>query len=81
MSVRYRDTFGCGGPRLPEDIAIVGYDNNTLAALEMINLSSVDQKTESLARAAVSTLLGRIDGRTTAEHRLITPCLVRRNSS
>lgn len=80
-AVPFLDRCKARGLRVPEDIAIVGYDNNMLAALEMINLSSIDQNTESLARAAVSTLLGRIDGRTNAEHRLITPHLVRRKSS
>lgn len=80
-AVPFLDRCKARGLRVPEDIAIVGYDNNTLAALEMINLSSIDQNTESLAQAAVSTLLGRIDGRTKAEHRLITPRLVRRKSS
>lgn len=69
------------GLKVPEDIAVVGYDNNTLAALEMINLSSIDQNNESLAGRAVTTLLTRMGGRKKSEHHLIRPRLVERKSS
>ncbi len=80
-AVPFLDRCKARGLQVPEDIAVIGYDNNNLAALEMISLSSIDQNSESLAKRAVSTLLSRIDGRTTAEHLLIEPQLVQRKSS
>ncbi len=80
-AVPFLDRCKARGLKVPEEMAVVGYDNNNLAALEMISLSSIDQNDESLAKCAVSTLLTRIDGRTTAEHLLIEPQLVQRKSS
>lgn len=68
------------GLRVPEDMAIVGYDNSPVAALPMIGLSSVDQDGRRMGRMAAEALLSRIGGRAVAEHRLITPQLVVRRS-
>jgi LacI family transcriptional regulator len=66
--------------RVPEDIAIIGYDNTNIAALTPINLSSIDQSGRRIGALATETLLSRIGGRTNASHLLIEPTLVRRSS-
>lgn len=63
------------GIRVPEDIAIIGYDNSPMAALPLVGLSSIDQNPEAMGSQAAETLLSRIDGRTTASHLLIEPHL------
>lgn len=68
------------GVRVPEDLAIVGYDNSPVAALPLVGLSSMDQGPLGLGALATRTLLSRIDGRTGAEHILTEPTLVRRGS-
>lgn len=68
------------GVRVPEDLAIVGYDNSPVAALPLIGLSSMDQDPLRLGALATQTLLSRIGGRTVAEHILIEPGLVPRGS-
>lgn len=68
------------GIRVPEDLAIVGYDNSPVAALPLISLASVDQDGRRMGRMAAQALLSRIGGRAVAEHRLITPRLVGRGS-
>ena len=69
------------GIRVPEDLAIIGYDNSPIAALPLIDLSSVDQDGPRMGRVAAEILLGRIKGRHTPEHILIEPTLVVRGSS
>ena len=68
------------GVRVPEDLAIVGYDNSPVASLPLIGLSSVDQDPLRLGGLATQTLLSRIAGRSAAEHIVIEPTLVRRGS-
>lgn len=68
------------GIRVPEDLAIVGYDNNPISALPLIGLSTIDQSGQRLGALATQTLLSRIDGRSVAEHLMIEPNLVRRGS-
>ena len=68
------------GLRIPQDLAIIGYDNSSIAALPLIDLSSVDQAGRNQGALAAETLLSRIGGRTLAQHKLITPHLVARSS-
>lgn len=68
------------GIRVPEDLALVGYDNNPVVALPIIDLASVDQDGRRMGRMAAEALLTRIGGRTAAEHILIEPKLIRRGS-
>jgi LacI family transcriptional regulator len=68
------------GLRVPEDIAVIGYDNSAPAALAPISLSSIDQSGNRLGSLAAERLLSRIGGRTVASHVLIEPSLVARSS-
>jgi LacI family transcriptional regulator len=68
------------GLRVPEDIAIIGYDNSSVAALQSIGLSSIDQSGKRLGALAAEKLLNRIGGRNTASHILVEPSLFVRNS-
>jgi LacI family transcriptional regulator len=68
------------GIRVPEDLAIIGYDNSPTAALSIVNLASVDQDGPRLGKLAAEALLSRIGGRRTAEHILIDPTLIVRGS-
>lgn len=68
------------GLRVPQDLALIGYDNSPVAGLPLIGLSSVDQDGRRIGRTAAEALLTRIGGRTVAEHRLIEPTLVSRGS-
>lgn len=69
------------GLRVPEDLAIIGYDNSKVAALPLLGLTSVDQSGQGLGALATETLMSRIAGRTEAQHHLIEPKLIRRTSS
>ncbi|MFM2354755.1 MAG: hypothetical protein RLZZ528_491 [Pseudomonadota bacterium] len=68
------------GIRVPQDLAIIGYDNSPVAALPQIGLSSVEQHGRELGRLAALSLLSRIGGRTEAEQIMVDPTLVIRRS-
>ncbi|MGJ8590286.1 MAG: LacI family DNA-binding transcriptional regulator [Yoonia sp.] len=69
------------GINVPNELAVIGYDNNVLAQLPLVDLSSVDQNGNKIGRLAAKTLLSRIDGHATAQHLLVEPELVIRSSS
>ncbi len=68
------------GIRVPEDLAIIGYDNSPVAAIPLVGLDSIDQNPAELGRTAAEMLLSRINGRNVAEHRLIEPRVATRGS-
>lgn len=68
------------GLRVPQDMAIVGYDNSWVAGLPLIGLSSVSQDGHRLGERAAELVLSRIGGRAEAEHLLIAPKLMARAS-
>lgn len=68
------------GLNVPEDFAIIGYDNSNIGALPSLNLSSIEQHGQRLGSMAAEKLISRINGRKSAEHILILPKLVVRGS-
>ncbi len=69
------------GIRVPQDLAIIGYDDTPEARMPIVGLSSVNQHGADLGRHAARMMLSRIDGRTTPEHMLLKPELKSRRSS
>ncbi|MFP5075855.1 LacI family DNA-binding transcriptional regulator [Rhizobium sp. YIM 134829] len=68
------------GIAVPDDLAVIGYDNSPPAGWGLVNLASIDQTGRNLGRTAVHTLLSRIEGRTTPIHLQEQPILVERRS-
>jgi LacI family transcriptional regulator len=68
------------GVRIPDDLAVVGYDNSLVAGLSMVDLASVDQDGQRLGRLAADALFSRMKGRTAVEHLVIEPRLIVRGS-
>ena len=68
------------GRRVPEDVAVVGYDDITMAALLDPPLTTVHTDKYELGRTLVEILGRRLDGHA-AEHRLLSPRLVVRRSA
>ena len=69
------------GIAVPDDLAILGYDNSSVAALPLVDLSSIDQEGRGQGIAAAQALLSRIEGRQEATHVLLGPSLVARGSA
>lgn len=69
------------GKRVPEDIAVVGYDD--IKTSSFIDLSSIDQNMQTIGTRATEWLMGRVEGkRTGAPERIkVTPRLQVRASS
>jgi LacI family transcriptional regulator len=69
------------GLRVPQDLAVVGFDNSSVAALPQVNLASIDQSGQQLGQTATRLLLERIEGRPDPRHVLLEPKLVMRGSA
>lgn len=73
------DEFGI---RIPEDFSLIGYDNIAYTDLPKIELTTIDQRKELLAKEAVHTLLEIIHKENNEQfiHRNIKPVLIKRKS-
>ena len=71
------------GLRVPEDLAIVGYDDIEFAAAAAVPLTSVAQPRDLIGRTAVELLLAEVEAGAEHEHRQVvfTPELVVRSST
>lgn len=74
------------GKRVPQDIALVGYDNIPEAEFFIPPLTTIYQQLTEIGRAAVQELHAQIDARRREESRatsavMMTPCLIVRASS
>ena len=69
------------GLDIPNDLAVVGYDNTMFCDFTQNSLTSIDQSGEQLGLQAARLLIERIKGRAEAEHFVVTPRIVVRPSS
>jgi DNA-binding LacI/PurR family transcriptional regulator len=76
------DVFIRAGVRIPQDVSVVGYDDNELARLAHIDLTTVSQEAGTQARRAVAAALERLDGdRVDPTEQVLTPRLVLRGTT
>jgi DNA-binding LacI/PurR family transcriptional regulator len=69
------------GVSIPERLSIIGYDDGP-SAKSFVPLSTINQDTEGLARAAIDSVIERLDGgRTDARQIVIAPRLVVRETT
>lgn len=67
---------------IPEDVSLVGYDNNLLAALRHISLTTIEQPGGDMGRSAVDRLAERITGeRSDPTHDVVAPSLIIRSTT
>ena len=70
------------GLAVPGDVSLVGYDNNHLAGVRHIWLTTVDNASHEVGRRCALALMARIASPTReAEDQLVTPGLVVRGSA
>jgi DNA-binding LacI/PurR family transcriptional regulator len=76
------NAFEEAGLSIPDDVSLIGYDNNRMAALRHISLTTIDQPGDHMGRSAVDRLSERIDkGRTEPSHDVVAPSLVVRSTT
>jgi LacI family transcriptional regulator len=69
------------GVDVPGTLAVIGYDDCSLAGQPAVSLSSINQDPQSLGAQASHLLLSRIEGRKEAQHVVVTPTVVLRRSA
>ncbi|WP_129358529.1 MULTISPECIES: LacI family DNA-binding transcriptional regulator [Micrococcaceae] len=71
------------GLRVPEDLAIAGFDNTSIAAMSRISLTSVDPRNRDIGRLAADTIAESIvqPGRITEGVTLMPELVVRRSTT
>ena len=79
MALSAMATFSEAGMRVPEDIAVVGYDDIALAAYSRPTLTSVRQNIRWAGRVLVESVLGLINGEQVSDTRLASTLIVRQS--
>jgi DNA-binding LacI/PurR family transcriptional regulator len=70
------------GLRIPEDMAVVGFDDQPVASTLVPSLTTVRQSFFELGREAANLLLNRVEGKAKKQQKKIVPCeLIVRDSS
>ena len=62
MALGVLEAAQASGWRIPEDLAIVGFDNITFSRVAAVPLTTIDGRTAELGRIAVQLLVDRIEG-------------------
>lgn len=70
------------GYRVPDDVAVIGFDDIPLAASEPISLTTVRQKVPDMVSAAIDTVMKRLDDPAAPiRNMVVAPELIVRRSS
>ena len=82
VAVGVLDTCRTAGVSVPEELSVVGYDDDPYAGLAIVDLTTVSQRAELQAERAVVALLERLDGgRVTPRELVLAPHLVVRGTT
>ncbi|MFM5886366.1 MAG: LacI family DNA-binding transcriptional regulator [Novosphingobium sp.] len=73
--------LAAAGLRIPEDVAVVGFDNQPAASMTSPPLTTVMQDLKSAGELLVDTLLDQIEDRPVANRAIPTKLIVRRSTS
>jgi DNA-binding LacI/PurR family transcriptional regulator len=75
------DAIERGGLVVPDDVSIVGFDNTSLAALNHIGLTTIDQPRREMGASAANMLIDVMNDRSELTDVLMTPRLVVRRTT
>jgi len=67
------ESLARAGIRVPQDMSIVGWDDNALARLPHLNLTTVRQDSVEMTRLAVERSVGRLRGEPVTEREIVLP--------
>ena len=70
------------GKRVPEDVQIIGFDNNIYTTLTSPTLTTINQPVRAMGELALETLIGLVEGRQPKEfHAILDIKLIEREST
>jgi DNA-binding LacI/PurR family transcriptional regulator len=75
------DVIERGGLVVPDDVAVVGFDNTSLAALNHIGLTTIDQPRWEMGSAAATMLIDALNDRDELSDVVMSPSLVVRRTT
>jgi DNA-binding LacI/PurR family transcriptional regulator len=75
------DVIERDGRVVPDDVAVVGFDNTSIAGLNHIGLTTIHQPRREMGAAAAAMLLDAINDRGELGNVLMTPILVVRRTT
>jgi DNA-binding LacI/PurR family transcriptional regulator len=76
------DVLRGDGLRLPRDMSVIGFDDDRLARLSHVALTTVAQDTQQITTLAITRAIARLDGTAISERELvITPHLIVRSTT
>ncbi|HBO45217.1 MAG TPA: hypothetical protein DD670_15075 [Planctomycetaceae bacterium] len=73
--------FSDNGVRVPEDIAVVGFDNQPEAEYSIPSLTSIHQPVDEIGRKSVELMKRMLQQQAKPEHLLVSPRLMARGST
>lgn len=82
MALGVREAILDSGLKIPDDIALIGFDDIALTAVKGIEITTVSQKKYQMGSLAVKILINKIEERTpgTIDQIILDPELIIRNS-
>lgn len=77
-AIKYARTAGL---RIPEELSIIGYNNSLLASCSSPELTSIDNKLETLCQHLITTLMGLLNGSEMPKKTVFSGELIRRGTT
>lgn len=77
-AIKYARTAGL---RIPEELSIIGYNNSLLASCSSPELTSIDNKLETLCQHLITTLMGLLNGNEMPKKTVFSGELIRRGTT
>jgi DNA-binding LacI/PurR family transcriptional regulator len=77
-AVGFLNAFRRTGRRIPEDLSVVGYDNDSTARLSHVSLTTIAQDSHQLATLAIKRAIARLAGSPPLQEQTAAPVLVSR---
>ncbi len=73
MALGVRDAVFDAGLSIPEDVALVGFDNIEATAIRGVEITTINQKKYEMGATAVEVLIEKIEGKTDAVRQIVLP--------